>query len=92
MDECPFEDIVLISGTGGAAKDMLKEIFAGILATAIMVAAVFVVPADAAKKEKKQYRSDAPSLDGRITGSPRTCGYDSLLYGSDGVPVGPYCH
>jgi hypothetical protein len=41
-----------------------------------------------------QYRVEqqTPSLDGRITGRPRTCGYETFQYDFDGVPYGPYCH
>lgn len=49
-------------------------------------------PADARTKSKKQYRDETPSLDGRTTGQLRTCGYDTLQYGSGGTPHGPYCH
>jgi hypothetical protein len=65
------------------------------------------MPADARAKKKPQYRADpapyrtdmapyradtAPSLDGRITGRPRTCGYPTFQYDGFGVPYGPYCH
>jgi len=36
-----------------------------------------------------------PSFDGRCTGRPRTCGYDTFQYESGnrgGTTVGPYCH
>ncbi len=55
-------------------------------------------PADArAKKAKlpaaqKRYEVQTPSLDGRITGRPRTCGYETFQYDGLGVPYGPYCH
>jgi len=68
---------------------MLHRIFAAAAAAAIMV--LVMTPADAARKER-QYRSAAPSLDGRVTGRPRTCGYDTFLYDGRGVPMGPYCH
>jgi hypothetical protein len=68
--------------------------FLAALAVGAMIAAVSVPTADAAKK-KKRLRPAAPatpSLDGRITGYPRSCGSDFIRYGGDGVPVGPYCH
>ena len=36
----------------------------------------------------------ALSLDGRITGQPRTCGFDTFQYssGKSGTTMGPYCH
>jgi hypothetical protein len=34
-----------------------------------------------------------PSFDGRVTGQPRTCGFDTFRYDSGrGGTVGPYCH
>jgi hypothetical protein len=64
------------------------------IAAAIMTTMV-VLPADA--RAKKVKRPDAqqrqtPSLDGRITGRPRTCGYETFQYDGLGVPYGPYCH
>jgi hypothetical protein len=63
-------------------------------AAAIMVAALAATPADAARKQKpaKPDASSPTSLDGRVTGRPRTCGYDTFQYDTRGVPVGPYCH
>ncbi len=71
----------------------LKSYVAGLCAAVIMVTAFSLLPADAAKKAKR-YRQDttSTSLDGRITGRPRTCGYDMFQYDSRGVPHGPYCH
>ena len=71
---------------------MLYKALAGVFATAMMAVAFFALPADAASKEKKRPRSDAPSLDGRNTGQPRTCGHDTFSYSSSGTTVGPYCH
>ena len=47
--------------------------------------------------KKKLKRSDAqkrstPSLDGRVTGRSRTCGFATFQYDGLGVPYGPYCH
>jgi hypothetical protein len=82
----------------GARIIMLRKI-AAVLFMTVLIAAVSAPPADAAKKKKRyrspsseQYRPQTPSLDGRVTGQPRTCGSDSLRYDSTGVPVGPYCH
>ena len=77
----------------------MKKGLAAVLVAAIM-AAMFVLPADA--RPKKQKRPDAqrryelqtqtPSLDGRITGRTRTCWFETLQYDGLGVPYGPYCH
>ena len=71
---------------------MLHKAVAGVFATAVMVAAFFALPADAANKEKKRFGSEAPSLDGRNTGQPRTCGYGTFRYSTSGTTMGPYCH
>ena len=74
---------------------MLHKALAALAAAAIMAFAV--LPADAAKKAKR-YRVEtrtttvSPSLDGRITGRSRTCGYATFQYDGLGVPYGPYCH
>jgi hypothetical protein len=66
---------------------------AAVLAASLVGVTFGVLPAAAAKKEKPRTRSDAsPSLDGRVLGYPRTCGYDYFLYSSTGSPMGPYCH
>src|SRR5436309_1450823 len=63
------------------------------LLSGVIVATVASMPADAAKKKQQPaYRADSTSLDGRVTGYPRTCGYDTFLRDSRGVPMGPYCH
>jgi hypothetical protein len=69
----------------------MRKGLAAVAAAAVMVTAFAAVPAEAAKKQK-QYRPDTTSLDGRTTGRPRTCGYETFLYDGFGVPVGPYCH
>jgi hypothetical protein len=72
---------------------MSHKTLAAVLASAVMVAAFSVRPADAAKREKPLYRSDTPpSLDGRTTGWPRTSGHDFFVYSTTGTTVGPYCH
>jgi hypothetical protein len=62
-------------------------------ATAITAMALSASPADArAKNSQYRVEQQTPSLDGRITGRPRTCGYETFQYDFDGVPYGPYCH
>ena len=71
-------------------------VIAGILAV------VLAVSADAAPKERALQRrtaepasprsSEPPSLDGRVTGHPRTCGFDTFVYSPSGGTMGPYCH
>jgi hypothetical protein len=73
---------------------MLRK-FVGFLGVAIVASAFSVLPADAAKKAKKRspaVSTTTPSLDGRITGYPRTCWHDYYLYDARGYTVGPYCH
>jgi hypothetical protein len=66
---------------------------AALAATAITATALSASPADArAKKSQYRVEQQTPSLDGRITGRPRTCGYEMFQYDFDGVPYGPYCH
>jgi hypothetical protein len=49
-------------------------------------------------KKAKRYRpqpavpNTSTSLDGRVLGRMRTCGFDTLQYDGFGVPYGPYCH
>ena len=70
---------------------MWRKALVGIFA--VTAAALFSPSADAAAKEKRQRSGgDAPSLDGRITGQPRTCGSDTFVYSSSGTTSGPYCH
>jgi hypothetical protein len=77
---------------------MLRKVLAAVAATAVMLPAFAVPPADARAKKEKQYRVEKPyrggtiSLDGRNTGRARTCGYDTFIYDELGVPTGPYCH
>jgi hypothetical protein len=69
---------------------------------AIVALAMCSMPADARARAKKRYDVQAPrdgrvagqppSLDGRVTGRPRTCGFDTFQYDGFGVPYGPYCH
>jgi hypothetical protein len=58
------------------------------IAAAIMTTMV-VLPADARAKKVKRpdaQQQQTPSLDGRITGRPRTCGYETFQYDGEGVP------
>ena len=75
--------------------NMSMRYLMGFIAAAV-VTTMFVLPADArAKKQKRPAAVQAqqvPSLDGRITGRMRTCGFDLLQYDRRGVPHGPYCH
>jgi hypothetical protein len=79
---------------------MLRKVVVALGAAAITVSALTAQSADARAKKKSQYRTDtapyrtdaAPSLDGRTTGRPRTCGYQTFQYDGFGVPYGPYCH
>jgi hypothetical protein len=66
---------------------MRMGMLAGILA---VMSSLVCVPAAAAPKERRG--SEPPSLDGRTTGQPRTCGHDTFVYSSSGGTVGPYCH
>jgi hypothetical protein len=75
-----------------ARDGVLHRRLVALIATALLSTAFAAAPADARTKSKKQYRDEAPSLDGRTTGQLRTCGYDTLQYGSGGAPHGPYCH
>jgi hypothetical protein len=65
---------------------------------AVGMATILAVPADARPAKKQKHPAavqsqQTPSLDGRITGRTRTCGFDTLQYdGMSGVPSGPYCH
>jgi hypothetical protein len=72
------------------------------VAVAFITVSFAVTPADARSKLKtsrtyahsklQTSRTDGPggySLDGRVLGHPRTCGYNTYL---DGGGAGPYCH
>jgi hypothetical protein len=67
-----------------------------ILASAALIATTLSVPAEARVKKQKRYGvvqvQQTPSVDGRITGRPRTCGFATFQYDGWGVPYGPYCH
>jgi len=71
---------------------------AGLCAVAIVATAFAVPAADAASRKDRPYANpsryvdQSSSFDGRVTGRPRTCGYDTFQYDSRGGTVGPYCH
>jgi hypothetical protein len=77
-----------------------KGLAAAVAAT--IAVTMYSVPADARARAQKRYdvqmprdgrvTGQTPSLDGRVTGRPRTCGFDTLQYDGFGVPYGPYCH
>jgi len=76
---------------------MLRKALAAIATAAILVAVFDVPPADAKKGKKgnggrQEATTVAPSFNRPITGRPRTCGYDTMQYDSNGMPYGPYCH
>ena len=62
------------------------------LVSALVLTALAMQPADAQRKKAKPSGAQSGSLDGRVTGNPRTCGYDHFIYDEQGVPMGPYCH
>jgi hypothetical protein len=74
---------------------MSVRVLMAFIAAAAMTT-ILAVPADARPKQQKRpaavQTQQAPSLDGRITGRTRTCGFDTLQYDGLGVPYGPYCH
>jgi hypothetical protein len=71
---------------------------AGLCAVAVVATAFSVPAADAASRKDRPYASQSRyvdqsgSFDGRVTGRPRTCGYDTFQHDSRGGTVGPYCH
>jgi hypothetical protein len=86
---------------------MIREAVVALATAAIMATVFSAQTADARAKKKSQHRTDTaphrvdtapyradtmPSLDGRTTGRPRTCGYQTFQYDGFGVPYGPYCH
>ena len=62
------------------------------LAAAAVMAAASALPVDARPKQDKRSGTPPSSLDGRVTGQPRSCGSDGLRYDSSGATRGPYCH
>jgi len=70
---------------------VLYNSFVALAVAAIVVTAVSISTAGA-KSRKGQQDGVQPSLDGRVTGRARTCGYDYFIYDTRGVPMGPYCH
>ena len=83
--------------TGWSKSAVLRKGLLTIVATAIILAAFGMLPADAAKRGKRSRPDTATvgsstSLDGRTLGRTRTCGYDTLQYDGTGAARGPYCH
>jgi len=70
---------------------VLYKTLVALAAAAIAVTSLSLSPAYA-KSKKGQQEVAQPSLDGRVTGQPRTCGFDYFVYDVKGVPTGPYCH
>jgi hypothetical protein len=68
---------------------VLHRRLVALIAAALLSTTFAAAPADARTKSKKQYRNETPSLDGRTTGQLRTCGYDTLQYGSGGPRTAP---
>ena len=71
------------------------------VALAAMVASPALAQTAAHRARVQQYpsqfdqsygRTVTPSLDGRVEGHSRTCGYDTFQYDSEGTQTGPYCH
>jgi len=81
---------------------MIRNVFVAFAVAAITASTVTVPSADARtyKKERQYYygqpyfnaQASSGSLDGRVTGRARTCGYNTFVYDNRGVPTGPYCH
>jgi hypothetical protein len=73
-----------------------KQMRLGILAA--ILAVLLAVSADAAPRQRRaaeppaRQSSETSSLDGRVTGHPRTCGFDTFVYSPSGGTMGPYCH
>ena len=84
----------------GQAREIEMKKNLGITIAAVIVASLFMLPADARPRKQKrpdpqrQYelQTQTRSLDGRITGRTRTCWFETLQYDGLGVPYGPYCH
>jgi len=86
-----------LARTGFLKSAVLRKGLLMIVAAAIILPTIGILPADAAKKGKRSRPDTAPvgsstSLDGRTLGRTRTCGYDSIQYDGTGAARGPYCH
>ena len=81
---------------------MIRNVFVAFAVAAIAASTVAVPSADARtyKRERQYYygqpyfnaQPSSASLDGRVTGRARTCGFNTFVYDNRGVPTGPYCH
>jgi hypothetical protein len=83
-----------------------SSITAALCAAALAATVLLMSPAQAREKKVYRYnndrysgqltpgqgRADPTSLDGRVLGVTRTCGWDMQRYDPYGVPIGPYCH
>jgi len=76
---------------------MIRSALVAFAAAAITVSTF--ASADAASRRDRQYygyygnwQPSSTSLDGRVTGRARTCGFNTFVYDNRGVPTGPYCH
>jgi hypothetical protein len=71
---------------------MRRGVLAGVLAL-LLAASADAAPRQRRAAESPAGRSSDPSsLDGRVAGQPRTCGFDTFIYSPSGGTVGPYCH
>jgi hypothetical protein len=81
---------------------MIRNAFVALVVVATIASTLAVPSADARtyKRERQYYygqryfnaQLSSASLDGRVTGRARTCGYNTFVYDNRGVPTGPYCH
>jgi hypothetical protein len=71
---------------------MVHKSLIALAAAAVLVTAFAAPSAEAATKKERRYVASPTSYDGRVTGRPRTCGYDLFQVDNRGIPVGPYCH
>ena len=93
LNSADGRSVLLRSGAGVERFAPMHKGLVTLVAAAIVATTFSALPADARAKNKSQHRADtAPSLDGRTTGRPRTCGFDTFQYDGFGVPYGPYCH
>jgi hypothetical protein len=85
---CERPTRVAVAAGRAAERFALSESAAAIMVTASVPSA----DAEKGKRDRQETTTVAPSLDRRITGRTRTCGHDTMLYDSNGMPYGPYCH
>jgi hypothetical protein len=75
-------------------QPMIRTALVAVAAAAVTASTFAVTTANAgARRDQQSYvYNSSPSLDGRVTGRARTCGYNTFIYDGRGVPRGPYCH